>query len=146
MEPQWIDLNSMPQGDQTYLNLHGTIRRAQLAIREEGEEPTYLPGFDGQFFQFRPINADEKYIPGYGRPLHFLRYLVLSVPDSLLFEHLNGQIRYIAASIKDTPWHNGVGELIATQFSQQLQSILPEGRWRLGITWLDATEEEGAAL
>lgn len=143
MESEWVDLSSLPQGDQTYLVLHGTIRRAQLAIREEGEEPTYLPGLDGQFFQFSPINADEKYIPGYGRPLHFLRYLVLSVPDSLLFEHLKGQVRYIPEPIEDTPWRDSVGQLIATHFAQQLRSILPEGRWRLGITWLDSTEEGG---
>ncbi len=86
----------------------------------------YQPG--GPFIRI----ADS--VQGGNYRLRSLFYLVCSCADSLQFERSGDTVTYVEQqSIADTPWRQDVGQFIAKHFAYELQVIIPEGIWKLGV-------------
>lgn len=68
------------------------------------------------------------------RNYRFLKFLVMSAPDSFLFRRAGDEIVYIPSpSIQDTPWRDDVAQVILTHFGDDLRAIMPQGDWHLGL-------------
>ena len=63
----------------------------------------------------------------------YLLYLVLSVPDSFIFERKGEALHYVSSGDLGQPWRDDVGRLIERHFKGVLLYFMPEGKWRLGI-------------
>lgn len=77
------------------------------------------------------------------RNYRFLKFLVMSVPDSFLFRRQGDEITYIPyPNVQDTPWRDDVAQVILAHFGDDLRAIMPQGEWGLGLRSI--TDEESS--